>query len=235
MFNRTRTTDLPSLAAFFLRITLLLLFSCAPRNEDSRQTNAGDASSDTITPAGSAPDSISLDDSGHVTGIVRNAVAESGRENSPLIVIDKSLRRLFLYTSGKLDTTFRVAFGPNPIDDKTRARDGCTPEGVFTIGLRTNEPWSSYYKSLMLNYPLPEDAERGREAGIIDHSAYTRIMRAHGGGHMPDQYTRLGGNICIHGCGSSRDWTLGCVALDSPDMKYLYSKVGLGDKCIIQK
>jgi L,D-peptidoglycan transpeptidase YkuD (ErfK/YbiS/YcfS/YnhG family) len=44
----------------------------------------------------------------------------------------------------------------------------------------------------------------------------------------PPQNTRLGGDIYIHGNGSSSDWTWGCVALDDRDMRQLFDAVSVG-------
>ena len=38
----------------------------------------------------------------------------------------------------------------------------------------------------------------------------------------------LGGEIGIHGGGSGKNWTLGCVALDAPDIKELFEQLPLG-------
>ena len=50
----------------------------------------------------------------------------------------------------------------------------------------------------------------------------------------PPQYTKLGGLIYIHGNGSSRDWTLGCVALEDNEMKELYDAVTVGTPVTIK-
>ena len=44
----------------------------------------------------------------------------------------------------------------------------------------------------------------------------------------PPQSTRLGGQIGIHGGGSHKNWTLGCVALDRTDIKVLFEQLPLG-------
>ena len=38
----------------------------------------------------------------------------------------------------------------------------------------------------------------------------------------------------IHGNGSQKDWTWGCVALDDKDMKELFDAVPVGTKIIIK-
>jgi len=177
-------------------------------------------------------DNHHLDDSlaaDRIAGALTKALADGRR----LIVVRKSAGTLSLYVRGVVDTTFRVVFGRNGLGDKQRAWDGLTPEGLFTIGLRTNEPLSHYYESLMLNYPLPEDADRGLSVGLIDRLTHRRIRDAHERGEMPDQRTALGGDICIHGGGATHNWTMGCIALDNDDMKYLFDRVRIDDRCLI--
>ena len=45
---------------------------------------------------------------------------------------------------------------------------------------------------------------------------------------MPPQETPLGGDIYIHGGGTGKDWTLGCVALEDEDIRALYAVVKEG-------
>ncbi len=45
---------------------------------------------------------------------------------------------------------------------------------------------------------------------------------------------RHGGEIFIHGRGSAADWTLGCVALDDPDVEELYAAVEVGTPVTIK-
>jgi hypothetical protein len=45
---------------------------------------------------------------------------------------------------------------------------------------------------------------------------------------IPPWNTALGGEIFIHGHGSSQDWTWGCIALDNPHIKALYDNLPLG-------
>ena len=65
---------------------------------------------------------------------------------------------------------------------------------------------------------------------MINYRKYVAILRAVRAGRMPPQNTPLGGSIRIHGGGSSRDWTLGCIALDDKDVKDLYARVKKGTR-----
>jgi lipoprotein-anchoring transpeptidase ErfK/SrfK len=40
--------------------------------------------------------------------------------------------------------------------------------------------------------------------------------------------TPLGGQVMIHGKGSSWDWTSGCIALDHQDIEELFRSVPIG-------
>ena len=44
----------------------------------------------------------------------------------------------------------------------------------------------------------------------------------------PPWNTKLGGEIMIHGGGTKRDWTEGCLALSDDDVEELYPLIPLG-------
>lgn len=151
---------------------------------------------------------------------------------NPQILISKSNRRLMLYSDGKLLKSYDIGLGFNPVPDKVKEGDGATPEGEFYIFTRNER--SAYYLSLGISYPNIEDAERGLRDKLITEEQYNQIVNAIQRGGMPPQDTALGGLIYIHGRGAQKDWTLGCIALDDPNMKELFDSVPVGTKVIIE-
>jgi murein L,D-transpeptidase YafK len=151
---------------------------------------------------------------------------------NPRIVVIKSKRRLMLYSGDKLLRTYRVGLGFSPVKDKVKEGDGATPEGEFYIF--TKNPESAYYLSLGISYPNAEDAQRGLRTHLINKEQYLQIVEAIENHAMPPQDTPLGGQIYIHGKGSRKDWTWGCVALDNKEMKELFDAVQVGTKVIIK-
>jgi murein L,D-transpeptidase YafK len=151
----------------------------------------------------------------------------------PRVVIFKKERQLLLYDGDRLVREYRVGLGFNPMEDKLREGDGATPEGEFYIYTKNNK--SSYYLSLGLSYPNSEDAKRGLHDGLITKTQYHQILEAIRHKGAPLQNTPLGGQIYIHGEGSGRDWTLGCIALDNKDMKELFQAVPQGNSVTIKK
>ena len=152
--------------------------------------------------------------------------------NNARIEIDKSDRELLLYSGDEMLRRFPVGLGFNPVDDKVREGDGATPEGEFIVVVKN--PQSQFYLSLGINYPNREDAERGLADGLISAEEHRRIVAADSKGTRPPWNTALGGEIFIHGRGSSSDWTLGCVALDDSNMKELFAAVAPGTPVIIR-
>lgn len=149
-----------------------------------------------------------------------------GRVRNPRIVVSKARRLLELYSGERLLRSYRIGLGFSPEGDKEVEGDGRTPEGEFYVFVKN--PRSSFYLSLGVSYPAPDDAERGLRAGLISRAQRDAIVAAHRARRTPPQTTRLGGQIFIHGNGASSDWTLGCVALEDEDMKELYDAVGTG-------
>ena len=151
---------------------------------------------------------------------------------NPRIVVYKAARKLELYSDQALLRTFRVNLGFNPVPDKKQEGDGATPEGDFYVFVKNNK--SAYYLSLGVSYPNAEDAERGLRDGLINKTQHDTIIEAIRKKVVPPQYTKLGGLIYIHGHGATRDWTLGCVALENHDIKELYDAVSVGTPVTIK-
>jgi len=152
--------------------------------------------------------------------------------NQPRIIVKKAERKLYLYSDKKLVRTYRVGLGLSPIGDKVREGDRRTPEGDFYIFTKNDK--SAYYLSLGLSYPNAAHARRGLRDGLINQVQYNSIMSALNQKKTPPQNTRLGGDIYIHGNGSSSDWTWGCVALDDRDMRALFDAVSVGTPVTIR-
>ena len=151
---------------------------------------------------------------------------------NPLIVVTKSKRRLELYSDGAVVRTYKIGLGLNPIPDKIRRGDHATPEGEFYVFTKNDK--STFYLSLGISYPNIEDAERGVREKLISPTQHDAIVRANKRKATPPQNTRLGGDIYIHGNGSSSDWTWGCVALENDEMKELFDVVAVGTKVTIK-
>jgi murein L,D-transpeptidase YafK len=139
---------------------------------------------------------------------------------------------LELYSDGALVRTYKVGLGLNPIPDKVRRGDHATPEGAFYVFTKNDK--SAFYLSLGISYPNIEDAERGLRAGMISRGQHNAIVRAINKKAIPPQNTALGGDIYIHGNGSSRDWTWGCVALENEEIKELFAAVPIGTPVTIK-
>ncbi len=149
------------------------------------------------------------------------------------IVVLKEQRLLQLFSGQDLVREYPIGLGFEPVADKEREGDGATPEGSFRVCIKN--PQSQFYLSLGLDYPNVSDAERGLGDGVISEAEHNAIVEAVGRHLCPLWNTSLGGEIFIHGRGSSSDWTLGCVALDDVDMKELYAVVGVGTPVEIRK
>ena len=119
------------------------------------------------------------------------------------VVVRKAERKLYLYRGDQLLAAYRVALGLNPVGHKERENDYRTPEGHYRLAQRNTR--SSYFLSILVSYPNPDDLKRARQRG------------------WP-----TGGSIMIHGLPNTpshseqyyetTDWTNGCIALSNSDM-----------------
>ncbi len=140
------------------------------------------------------------------------------------IEIIKHLRQLtVLDDSGSAVFCCRTALGFCPEGNKERAGDGRTPEGEYYICLRREN--GKFGPSLGLSYPSSADALRLRaEEDLLEY-----IRQCEREQKRPPWGTALGGEICIHGGGSGRDWTAGCIALEAEDIAQVYALCREGD------
>jgi len=151
----------------------------------------------------------------------------------PKIVIQKTSKQLFLYSEEKLLRSYPIKIGYNPVDNKVRQGDKCTPEGKYYICIKN--PQSKYHLSMGLSYPNIEDAQRGLDSKLISKQEFDAIAQRITKKSIPPWNTNLGGEIFIHGGGETWDWTYGCVALHNKDIEELYKVIGVGTEVVIQK
>ena len=144
----------------------------------------------------------------------------------PRLLAEKSRRTLTVFSGGRPVKTYRIALGDSPVKPKEREGDGKTPEGTFYVCLKNSE--SRYHLSLGLSYPSAPDAERGVREKLISKREQREILDAVRHYRKPPWNTKLGGEIMIHGGGTKRDWTEGCLALSDHDVEELYPLIPLG-------
>lgn len=145
--------------------------------------------------------------------------------NDVRLVVRKSARQLTVYDGPRAVKVYAVIVGKGP-GDKVRESDQRTPEGDFYVCMKN--PQSKYTLSLGLSYPDRDDAARGLRDGLISQQEHDQIVQALDNRDLPDWYTKLGGEIMIHGARDGRDGTAGCIAMDDDDIRELYPQVPLG-------
>jgi len=163
----------------------------------------------------------------------------AGASRSPLeaitdarIEVLKSKRQLILYSGDRIVKRYRIGLGFTPEGSKARQGDGRTPDGSYYVC--SKNPKSQYFLSLGLSYPNEADANRGLKEGLINRVQFQQITEAIRRGGVPLWNTALGGEIFIHGAGSKKDWTWGCVALENEDIQELFNAVPKGTPVTIK-
>jgi uncharacterized SAM-binding protein YcdF (DUF218 family) len=155
--------------------------------------------------------------------------------NSPSVVVRKSAHVLEIYDEVEgqrtLMKTYACITGGNA-GDKEIEGDRKTPLGRFHVVFKN--PDSKYHLSLGLDYPTADDADRGLRSGLISRDEYDGIIEALGSdlSQASNQkklwYTKLGGEIFIHGNAEGRSGTAGCVALSNVDVEEVYRLLPVG-------
>jgi len=121
------------------------------------------------------------------------------------IVINKSDRKMFLLSEGRVLEKYDILLGFAPEGHKQVEGDGRTPEGVYYINRRN--PNSRFHLSLGISYPNAEDVRAARAIGKSP-----------------------GGDIFIHGQRhplrlDKGDWTWGCISVKNTEMERIYAMV----------
>ncbi len=151
--------------------------------------------------------------------------------SSPHIIVTKSAGTLELFDGPQLVKTYTCITGGNP-GQKEKEGDRRTPEGTYRIVYKN--PESNYHLSLGLDYPNQQDAARGLAQNAINQSQYETILASLKSDLTRTEnqknlwYTPLGGEIFVHGHGTGRPDTAGCVALDNTDIEELYAIIPVG-------
>lgn len=135
------------------------------------------------------------------------------------VLVEKSLRRLSLWSNGQMLRSYRIALGSRPVGHKRHEGDGRTPEGRYVLDWRN--PVSKFHKSIHISYPRPEDRSRARRLGLDP-----------------------GGLIMIHGLSpvkeplgadhARRDWTQGCIAVTNYEIEEIWHLVDDGTAITIR-
>lgn len=135
------------------------------------------------------------------------------------ILVEKSKRRMSLYSKNKKVKTYRVALGANPKGHKLHEGDGRTPEGIYRIAYKN--PKSRFHLSLNVSYPNDRDKARAEAMG-----------------------KNPGGDIMIHGFRNGaksthlvhphRDWTHGCIGVTNKEIREIYHATLRGAKIEIR-
>ncbi|MBN1950740.1 MAG: L,D-transpeptidase [Bacteroidales bacterium] len=130
-----------------------------------------------------------------------------------LLKIDKSDYTLTIATDSLIIKEYPCVFGGNPIDDKRKEGDQCTPEGEFHM--ITKYPHKSWSKFIWIDYPTTD--------------SWRKHKAAKANGNIPGSAS-IGGEIGIHGVPEGMDelidrkynWTLGCISLKNKDVNEIY-------------
>jgi murein L,D-transpeptidase YafK len=126
------------------------------------------------------------------------------------VVVVKSERTLTLLSKGKVLRSYKVALGGTPVGAKEQQGDHKTPEGHYVLDRRNSK--SSFYKSIHVSYPNPEDRQRAAKRGRLPGGD----IMIHG---LPNGFGALG---AAH---RAMDWTDGCVAVTDSEMDEIWDLV----------
>lgn len=161
-----------------------------------------------------------------------------------LLIAYKSKYRMQLYYKGKLQKTYIIGLGQEPIGHKEQQGDNRTPEGDYRIIEKAVGPFTGANPYLgnrwmRINYPNSADAKAGLAKEFITQTECDQIVASNKKGTMPLKTTKLGGGIGIHGWygewpgDDEQDITWGCISMQNDQVEDLYDRVGIQTRIII--
>jgi murein L,D-transpeptidase YafK len=124
--------------------------------------------------------------------------------------VEKSARRLTLFSSGRKLKEYRVALGFSPVEPKQCEGDGRTPEGKYEIDFHKSD--SAFHRALHISYPDAADTGRAAQAGVAPGGD----IMIHG---LPNGFSALGSAHRL------RDWTAGCIAVTDSEIDEIWVSV----------
>jgi murein L,D-transpeptidase YafK len=154
----------------------------------------------------------------------------------PVLEIWKRHRLMQLREGDQVVRQFHIALGYSPDFNKRIQGDTRTPVGTYQVCEKN--PASQYHRFLGINYPNVDDAERGYRERLISAPEWADIFLTHLRGGVPNWRTALGGRVGIHGAGGRRrsgDWTKGCIAVSDEEIEFLFARVPIGTRVIINE
>ena len=126
--------------------------------------------------------------------------------------MNKSEKRMYAYSKGKIIKTYKISLGRNPIGKKEYEGDNKTPEGIYFIN--DKNPNSGFHKNLGISYPNQVDIVNANFLG-----------------------KPTGGDIKIHGLKNGLGafdkfhyWfsTRGCIRVTNNEIDELFNAVSIG-------
>lgn len=143
-----------------------------------------------------------------------NSLFEGKTDKSKIsLLTEKSKYKLTVFYETEPIKSYPVVFGFNPVDDKLKEGDGCTPEGKFKVKAHyVHKKWDKF---IWLNYPTIESWKKYGDAkskGILKFS------------------DSIGSKIGIHGVPDNdnslieqkKNWTDGNISLKNNDIDEIY-------------
>ena len=125
------------------------------------------------------------------------------------LVVNKSERRLQLWSNNILIKTYKISLGGNPEGHKEKQGDSRTPEGLYYIN--DKNPNSQFHLNLGISYPNAQDKMKTSNPG-----GDIKIHGLKNGNGWIGKFQRL------------LDWTDGCIAVTNSEIEELYEAVPIG-------
>ena len=162
-----------------------------------------------------------------------------------LVIVEHDRYRMQIFTKGKLEASYEVAFGQAKGAKEVRG-DNKTPKGMYFVVSKYrgkfDGPYGRYYGGhwIKINYPNAFDAERGLRAGLIDARMAESMSKAWRKRKLTAQKTELGSGIGFHGwegpwsliSGGHLSW--GCMVMHNPDIKKAFDTIAEGAMVVIR-
>lgn len=145
--------------------------------------------------------------------------AKQADSNRIRILIQKSNRKLTVFSVNDPLKSYPISLGFNPVEDKLREGDGCTPEGVFSV--KEKSAHFKWRRLILLDYPTDDSWKkhlRAKEMGKIK------------------RVDNIGGNVGINGVPEGMDslvaegqhWTSGNISMKNADIEEVFKVVRPG-------
>ncbi len=146
-------------------------------------------------------------------GLLFLNVCMAANQDIDYVVVNKTEKKMYLFSEGQKIKEYNVVFGANPKGHKQQEGDYRTPEGRYTLDYKKEK--SDFHKAIHISYPNKNDLYNAKSRGVDPGG----LIMIHG---------QRNGSSSLSWISQRFNWTNGCIAVTNFEMDEIWYLVKEG-------